>query len=108
LRLHFFKLFYFRTTTKVTNSNDELKAFQIALLRRIRTVREQNKVTASSRPLINLGRYGGATIEQVKIESEKFKRIRDPEKRRRIKAKIYLEQVCQARKTVPRSFAKFN
>ena len=75
------------------NANDEMKAFQIALLRRIGAVKEQSRISSGRRPLVNLGRYGGASVDYIKAESEKYKRIRDPKARRMIKAKIFLEQV---------------
>ena len=86
-----------RDNNRVTNANDEMKAFQIALLRRIGVVKEQSKLAAGTRPLMNLGKYGGATVEYIKSESEKYKRIRDPKRRRLIKAKISLEQVFNTR-----------
>lgn len=84
--------FYERNEKKIFKSNDDLKAFQKALLHRITTVRETSRLAGGIRPLVNLGRYGGATIDQIKIESEKFKPIRNPEQRRMIKTKILLEQ----------------
>nr|XP_018666744.1 uncharacterized protein LOC104266792 isoform X1 [Ciona intestinalis]XP_026693872.1 uncharacterized protein LOC104266792 isoform X1 [Ciona intestinalis]XP_026693873.1 uncharacterized protein LOC104266792 isoform X1 [Ciona intestinalis]XP_026693882.1 uncharacterized protein LOC104266792 isoform X1 [Ciona intestinalis] len=79
-----------KINNKVLNASDELKAFQVALLRRITAVNEVG--VFEDRPLRNLGRYGGASIEQIKAESLKYKRIRDPEKRRKIKSKILMEQ----------------
>ncbi|XP_076807180.1 uncharacterized protein LOC143450499 [Clavelina lepadiformis] len=81
-----------RVNNKLINANDEMKAFQIALLRRIAAVRDQSKLVAGTRPLKNLGRYGGASVDYIKAESEKYKRIRDPVKIRMMKAKILLNQ----------------
>ena len=83
----------FRSNQKAIKHSDELKAFQVALLRRIGSVRNADNQSDGRRPLGNLGRYGGASVGQIKLESEKYRRIRDPVKIRMMKAKISLEQV---------------
>nr|XP_039250975.1 uncharacterized protein LOC120328524 isoform X1 [Styela clava] len=81
-----------RSAKKIFQSNDDIKAFQKALIQRITVVKEKSKMSGEIRPLINLGRYGGASLDQIRKESHKYKPIRNPEQRRLIKTRILLEQ----------------
>lgn len=87
--------YFLRRLNRVFKSNDEIKAFQKALLKRLSVVDQSSRHTDGCRPLYNLGRYGGASINQIKMESEKYKPIRDPKKIRMMRAKRLLEQVMK-------------
>lgn len=70
-----------------------MKAFQKALLKRISEVKEINRRSTGIRPLLNLGRYGGAPVDRIKANLDKYRPVRNPTERRLLKTKLLLQEV---------------
>ena len=77
----------------VLKYSDDMKAFQSALMRRIADVKEKNKASSGIRPLLNLGRYGGASTTKIRANLDQYRPVRNPTQRRLKRTQLLLQEV---------------